>query len=105
MTLCFNAGPRCLTGCCEINGTAYEIEESDTLRADAVRLSPHADVLWGAEGGWILKALEPGRDKFNPAAGRALACDIPPLPEPVEITGPWEVQFAPRWGGSGKATF
>jgi hypothetical protein len=39
------------------------------------------------------------------ADGRTQQFNVGPLPKPLEISGPWEVQFAPGWGAPEKATF
>jgi hypothetical protein len=58
-----------------------------------------------AGGNISLEAWEPGRYELTSAAGRKLRAEVAPLPEPIEITGPWEVAFDPKWGGPEKVTF
>ena len=58
-----------------------------------------------ASGNISLEAWEPGRYELTSAAGRKLRAEVAPLPEPIAITGPWEVAFDPKWGGPEKVTF
>ncbi len=58
-----------------------------------------------ASGNISLEAWEPGRYELTSAAGRKLRAEVAPLPEPIAITGPWEVFFDPKWGGPEKVTF
>jgi hypothetical protein len=58
-----------------------------------------------ASGSISLEAWEPGRYELKTAAGRSLRTEVAPLPEPIAITGPWEVAFDPKWGGPEKVTF
>jgi hypothetical protein len=58
-----------------------------------------------ASGNISLEAWEPGRYELTSAAGKKLRAEVAPLPEPIAITGPWEVAFDPKWGGPEKVTF
>jgi len=57
---------------------------------------PHGriEALVSAPGGYTLKA----------ASGKALNFEVPALPSPVEIKGPWELRFAPNWGAPERVT-
>lgn len=52
-----------------------------------------------ANGTLALEAWQGGRYEVKTAAGRAQTVSVPNLPAPLEVTGPWEVQFNPLWGG------
>ena len=58
-----------------------------------------------ASGNISLEAWELGRYELTTAAGRKLRAEVAPLPEPIALTGPWEVAFDPKWGGPEKVTF
>lgn len=48
---------------------------------------------------------QPGTYVLTTADGRSRQIKVADLPAPVEISGPWEVGFDPRWGGPEKVTF
>jgi len=48
---------------------------------------------------------QPGSYVFKTADGRSRAIECRDLAPPVEIVGPWEVAFDPKWGGPAKVTF
>ena len=50
--------------------------------------------LWGA-GRYVLKTSE----------NEAVTIDADPLPDPLTLTGPWQVRFAPGWGAPESAVF
>ena len=58
-----------------------------------------------ADGSLQAIAWQPGHYTFVTAAGRTRALNVAEVPEPVLLTGPWEVQFAPGWGAPDKVTF
>jgi hypothetical protein len=47
---------------------------------------------------------KPGNYRFETAAGRTRSIRVA-LPAAAPISGPWSVEFDPRWGGSGEVTF
>jgi hypothetical protein len=51
-----------------------------------------------------LEAHQPGRYVVETARGRSLAADVAPLPEPIEITGPWQLEFPAGWGAPPRLT-
>jgi len=44
----------------------------------------------------------PGKYTVKTSTGRVITFNVPQLPEPPELLGPWEVQFQPEWGGPEK---
>ncbi|OHB65795.1 MAG: hypothetical protein A2V70_04145 [Planctomycetes bacterium RBG_13_63_9] len=48
---------------------------------------------------------QPGTYVFQTTDGGHREIKVNDLPAPVEIDGPWEVSFDPRWGGPEKVTF
>ena len=59
----------------------------------------HAD----AEGRLWLEAWQPGHYELE-TSGRLLQCDVPALPQPLEITGAWELRFPPGAGAPEQVT-
>ena len=52
----------------------------------------------------MLDAWQPGRYELKTASGRTLRCEVPPLPQPLAISGPWDLRFPPHWGAPEKVT-
>jgi hypothetical protein len=59
-------------------------------------------------GRLVALAAQPGSYRLETARGRTLTFDVPadvlPQPRPFEITGPWELRFAPGWGAPERVT-
>jgi hypothetical protein len=55
--------------------------------------------------GKALEALvsEPGAYTLKLANGKTREFNVPAIPPPVEVTGPWSVAFDPKWGGPATA--
>jgi hypothetical protein len=45
-----------------------------------------------------LLAWQSGRYELKSVAGQRVELNVPDLPAPLEIAGPWELRFAPGWG-------
>jgi len=58
----------------------------------------------GEDGRPWVEAWEPGRYELKTASGRTLRCETLALPQPQEITGPWELRFPPNCGAPERAT-
>jgi len=78
---------------------------------EPVTLTPHpavpepvAGVRWTADGRPLVEACQPGRYELRTATGRSRRVEVPDLPAPLEIGGPWEVRFAPGWGAPERVT-
>ncbi|MBN1420548.1 MAG: hypothetical protein JXP34_17350, partial [Planctomycetes bacterium] len=69
-----------------------------------VETPPAVEVLEEGSGVRLL-AFEPGRYELRKASGTVLVAEIPSLPAPLEIRGPWQVRFEPGRGAPEKATF
>lgn len=67
------------------------------------RLMPPGGIL-SDEGIW-LRLRENGRYDLQTFKGREQAFEVSDIPDPVNISGPWEVQFSPGWGAPGSTTF
>ncbi len=48
---------------------------------------------------------QPGSYRFQTADRQTREVKVSQLPTAVELTGPWDVQFDPRWGGPEQVTF
>ncbi len=52
-----------------------------------------------------IRVWQPGSYELRYANGSARRVDVPSLPGPLEITGPWNVAFDPKWGGPAAIAF
>jgi len=50
------------------------------------------------EGKPRLLARKGGRWEMPTASGKKLVCDVPEVPTPIALAGPWELRFPPGWG-------
>ncbi len=48
---------------------------------------------------------QPGAYTFTTADNHTREFTVPPLPDPLTITGPWQLHFPPNWGAPPQATF
>lgn len=55
----------------------------------------------GADGRLEARVRRGGDYAWKTADGRAQALQVPVQPAPVEVAGPWQVSFDPKWGGPG----
>jgi len=55
-------------------------------------------------GTYAFSAWKPGTVELTTAAGRTLKAAVESVPQPVEITGSWELSFPPNWGAPAKVT-
>jgi hypothetical protein len=58
-----------------------------------------------AQGRLSLEASDPGDYEILTASGGSSTVQVPPTPEPVDLSSDWEVSFDPKWGGPEHATF
>jgi hypothetical protein len=49
-------------------------------------------------GEYRIEVTQPGTYELRTASGRTLKAEVPPLPDPIEIGGPWELEFPKGWG-------
>ncbi|MDR3228792.1 MAG: hypothetical protein LBT53_05205 [Puniceicoccales bacterium] len=52
----------------------------------------------------FIRAWEPGTFEIKFADGKTLAREVPAVPAPVALRGPWELSFPPNWGAPAKVT-
>ena len=82
-------------------GTSFKMsgKDPDTLSFPIVPgIEPEAEVRWGDRGTLLVEAWKAGRYTLKTASGRLLQAQAPVLPPPLEISGPWDVRFPPKWG-------
>jgi hypothetical protein len=63
------------------------------------------DLTFSAESGYQLEVFDAGKYEFETAKKAKFALEIPPLSAPLEITGPWRVEFPEGWGAPPRVTF
>ncbi|MCL5096016.1 MAG: hypothetical protein M1608_00470, partial [Candidatus Omnitrophica bacterium] len=61
-------------------------------------------VVRGSNAELEAEVRQPGTYKLKMADGPSLAFEIPSVPAPIEIHGPWEVHFTPGWGAPESVT-
>ena len=84
-------------------GTDPELIDLNPLAVE--RTEPVAEVHGDPSGKLRVQLFKPGRYELQFANGKTRKFDVPEIPQAVEATGPWQVQFAPGWGGPAQATF
>jgi len=72
--------------------------------ADPATSAAVADVRGGADGQVLLEAWQPGKYELMTASGKTHRVDVPALPPPLEIAGPWALRFPPKWGAPERVT-
>jgi hypothetical protein len=58
----------------------------------------------GGERGYRLEAGKPGTYELKTATSRTLKVEVPSLPDPFEIVGPWELEFPKGLGAPERVT-
>jgi len=51
-----------------------------------------------------VQAWKPGTFEVTTASGKTLKAAVEAVPAPVEVAGPWELDFPPNWGAPAKVT-
>ena len=62
------------------------------------------DVKQADDKGLVIEAADEGRYNFVTAAGHSLKAEIPQLPGPISIQGPWELEFPKNLGAPDHVT-
>jgi len=80
-----------------------EAELAELMRADA----PGAgEVTLAADAkGATLQAWQAGTYELTRANGRVATVQVPALPAPIQVEGPWDVHFAKGWGAPEQISF
>jgi hypothetical protein len=74
--------------------------DTDMIRlVDFQPASPRAaEIRRAKDGALTLLAREAGRYEVKTTAGKIYQANIENVPSPVELGGPWDVRFPPKWG-------
>ena len=62
--------------------------------ARAIRATPRSAT---ADGRLLIEAWKPGRYELKTASGKTASVEVPALPEPIDVAGPWELRFPAGW--------
>jgi hypothetical protein len=63
-----------------------------------------SEVHYGQKGELTVEAWQAGSYQLKTASGRSLQVEVPALPAPQEIAGPWDLRFPPKWGAPERVT-
>ena len=74
------------------------------LEPDATPAVRAADVRVQPNGALSLEARQNGSYVVRTAAGKSMKTKVSGIPAPVEISGPWDLQFPPNWGAPARVT-
>lgn len=91
-----------------INNRRFTVTGSDAEMVSLVDQGatvPPVGIQADAAGQLTLEVWQPGNYESTTASGRKQHVDVPTLPAPQEITGPWQVAFDPKFGGPTSVTF
>ena len=78
--------------------------DPDSISLAAIPSAPEraAEVCCDANGQLSIAARLPGRYELKTAGGKVLRAEITNSTPPLEISGPWEISFPPKWGAPEK---
>jgi len=80
-------------------------KDTDTLSFPVTPgIEPAAEVHYSEKGDLMVETWQTGSYELKTASGRILQAQVPALPPPQEITGPWELRFPPKWGAPERVT-
>jgi len=82
----------------EISGVAARPYPTIQLLHDA------AAVTLAGDAGYHIEVARAGKYDLKTASGRLLSVDIPAMPDPFEIKGPWELDFPKGWKAPDRVT-
>ena len=89
-----------------IGGQTFKTTGTDP---DTISLCPSvperpAEITCDSTGRLRLVAWEPGRYEWIKASGKTHRVELTMLTPPIEITGPWQLRFPPKWGAPEEVT-
>jgi len=61
-------------------------------------------VTLSGNAGYHIEVSHPGKYELKTASGRKLSVEVPSLPDPLEIKGPWELEFPKGWKAPERVT-
>lgn len=79
--------------------------DSDSLIFDHPSGDPIATVSGGQSNKAVLLAWKAGHYELHTASKKIKTIEVPSVPAAQDITGPWNIHFAPKAGGPGDVTF
>ncbi len=82
----------------EISGVAPRPYPTIQLQHEAV------DVVFGPDDEYYLEVSQQGKYDFKTSKGRMLSVEVAALPDPFEISGPWELEFPKGWKAPDRVT-
>ena len=82
----------------EISGLAPRPYANIQLQHEPVRVTPVGDERYHIE------VMTAGKYALKTASGRSLCVDVPTLPDPFEIKGPWNLAFPKGWKAPDRVT-
>ena len=92
-----------------LNGKRLRLSGTDPETVDFITgpVPPRAiaQVRADASGLAHLEAREPGDYEVQTTSGRVRHVKLAKTAAPLDLSGPWEVRFDPKWGGPEQATF
>lgn len=82
------------------------VSENELLEIPDVGMDtpPVAEVAVAGDEALELRAWAAGVYELQTASGRRQTVEVPAVPEPLEVGGPWELRFPPNWGAPGQVT-
>ena len=92
-----------------LDGKPYQkiVQENATLEIPDVSAGtevPAFELRAGADGKTEVTAWRPGVCELKTAAGKTMKAEVRDVPKPVDVAGPWELRFPPKWGAPEKVT-
>ena len=84
-----------------VGGTTYNViaRDPDTITFPMTPgVEPLATVREKSRQGLFIEAEKAGAYELTTAAGKVMKVEVPAVPGPFEITGPWDLRFPPNWG-------
>jgi len=65
---------------------------------------PALELISNADNRVKLGASSPGSAELKTSSGRTLKAEVREVPKPLDVIGPWELNFPPNWGAPARVT-
>jgi hypothetical protein len=85
-----------------MTASAEENEVLELVREKAAEARPAYTIMAGADGSRELRAFTPGAYQLRSASGATRTVDVPAVPPPVVLDGPWSLRFPAGQGAPGE---